>query len=169
MNYPKSLELEWKSRVQSVSTFKWLHLMKSTSLSQAMKEEGFWISRQNWWEQLHDGRGRPGPLQQRISIHHQRDHQGSEPHFSLKLLLDLRARLLPNSNKIQRYGGEQLDANTHWPNGVKTKNLLLSRSPICIQRLVGAQLVTLSFPPKFGFANGQKTKLLLAHSSGYPG
>ena len=35
--------------------------------------------------------------------------------------------------------------------------------------IVGAQLVTLSFSPKFGITNGHKTKLLLARSSGYPG
>ena len=53
----------------------------------------------------------------------------------------------PTKNKI--CGSEQLDACTHWPNGVKTKNHRLSRSPIWSRRMGSAQLVTLSFSPKF--------------------
>ena len=54
--------------------------------------------------------------------------------------------------KVWRYDGEQLDASTYCPILSKTKNQPMSDLPIRSWRIVGAQLVTLSFS-----TNGRKT------------
>ena len=63
------------------------------------------------------------------------------------ILEDLRSPTFPKLRK-------KIVAFTHGPKGVKTKNQRLSRSLIWNWKIVGAQLVTLSFSPKFGIANG---------------